>query len=114
MFAKQLGFTWVSFYISELRIAKDALAKKSSKHPIMVVESQPFGGDLVETMPIQESELDGLAKSFHAEEPELPSAPLVSWPLLNKPLQVLYFKGSILYCPCWFPFKCWRFQVPEF
>lgn len=79
----------------------------------MVVESLPLGGDGAETFPMDQGEIESVAKNFDLEEPEIPSAKLVSWPLLSKFLQVPYFTGSIPYCPvfvsiahCRFPFKC--------
>lgn len=43
----------------------------------MVVESQAFGTEQMETLPLQQEELDALAKNFFDEEPVIPSAPAV-------------------------------------
>lgn len=42
----------------------------------MVVESQAFGTEEAETLPLQQCELEALAKNFQ-EEPDIPSAPPV-------------------------------------
>lgn len=64
------------FKIVGLRIAKFTVAKKSMENPIMVVESQAFGTEEAETLPLQQCELEALAKNFQ-EEPVIPIAPPV-------------------------------------
>ena len=41
----------------------------------MVMDSLPFGGDEVDTLPLAPKELDLLATSFDEEEPDMPEAP---------------------------------------
>ncbi len=65
------------FNIVGLRIAKNTVAKKSSEHPIMVVESQVYGTEEMETLPLKQEELEAIANNFLEEEPVIPSAPAV-------------------------------------
>ena len=70
------------------RKAKESLAASSKASPVYVQESLPFGNDGMETQPLGESELDLLAKSFDAEEPDIPEDPPVvpgiAWSCLKK------------------------------
>lgn len=63
------------------RKAREALEKDSTKKPIVVLESQPFGNDSSETQPLPTAEMNLLAETFSEVDPTIPSAPLA--PRLN-------------------------------
>ena len=43
----------------------------------MVVESQVYGTEEMETLPLKQEELEAIANNFLEEEPVIPSAPAV-------------------------------------
>ncbi|CAK9018760.1 Uncharacterized protein SCF082_LOCUS14219 [Durusdinium trenchii] len=53
--------------------AREALEKDSTKKPIVVLESQPFGNDSSETQPLPTAEMNLLAETFSEVDPTIPS-----------------------------------------
>lgn len=53
---------WVDSHVTTLRRAKVALDDPPG--PELILESLPFGGDMLETMPMDQAEADEVAKKF--------------------------------------------------
>ena len=64
----------------QLRMASKSLAASSTSAPELVMESLPFGGEEMPTIPLHEEEMETLARQFAEMEPkiEVPTAPTVS------------------------------------
>ena len=64
-----------SFVINTKKLRKAKQNLEATKNPVVVMDSLPYGADTGDTLPLAPHELDSLAESFDAEEPEFPSPP---------------------------------------